>query len=381
MRSGGLILGATLFAGTMFAGVLPAAAVCDGCVTSAVRNLTQVVRDEGQQTRSTIDTARNAIVQAITKGVAQTSGYQAQNTEATRRIEDAAQVNETIRARQKARADAEGGRYDPAASACTDLSGILQFGGGQAATGAGGNDIINLGRNRSRGNGSEGAAVRAGGIALASEIVGARDKYENYGGYLDPTSDLRFLTEASTVDTRDEEQVKVLSRLVENIVDPAPARPISEAEAKTPQGKAQLAARTIDDARRSAANAVFAHLGELAAPTGGEEMANWAKGAVTAAYPKQVGDVVSYQQAIDIFVHSRFANPDWHQELAKMSPAAVGREVALTSALNLHVNWMRFELEKRMAAVQAASLAVQLDRSDAGTTAIPTSIPTSDSGS
>ena len=38
-----------------------------------------------------------------------------------------------------------------------------------------------------------------------------------------------------------------------------------------------------------------------------------------------VGDKVSYQQAIDIFVQSRFANPDWHQQLAKMSPAAVAR--------------------------------------------------------
>ena len=152
-------------------------------------------------------------------------------------------------------------------------------------------------------------------------------------------------------------------------------QPITAEEARTPQGQAQIAARTIDDARRSAASAVFAHLGDLAAPTGGDAMAQWARNAVTEAYPKEVGDVVSTQQAIDIFVYSRFANPDWHQQLARMSPAAVSRETALTSALNLHVNWMRFDLERRMAAVQAASLAAQLDRQDAGSTAIPTAMP------
>ena len=122
-------------------------------------------------------------------------------------------------------------------------------------------------------------------------------------------------------------------------------------------------------------------MGELTAPTGGAELANWAKGAVTEAYPNTVGDKVSYQQAIDIFVQSRFANPDWHQQLAKMSPAAVAREMALTMALNLHVNWMRFQLEERMAAVQAANLAVNLDQSDGTSTAIPTNIPAAGGGS
>ena len=382
------LLGAALAGGTILSGVVPAAAVCDGCVVSAIHNMNANLSAHQDQTTAAVNqttsavvTAQNAIVAAITQGTAQVSGYQAQTPEATRRIEEAAQINDTTRARQEARARAEGGRYDPAASACTDLTGIFSFGGGQSVQGLGGNDVVNISRNRSRGNGSEGAAVRSGGLAVASEIVNARDTYEGYGGYLDPTSDLRFLTENQTLDTSKEDNVKILARLIDNIVDPTPARPISEAEAKTPQGRAQLAARTVDDARRSAASAVFAHLGELTAPTGGAELANWAKGAVTEAYPNTVGDKVSYQQAIDIFVQSRFANPDWHQQLAKMSPAAVAREMALTMALNLHVNWMRFQLEERMAAVQAANLAVNLDQSDGTSTAIPTNIPAAGGGS
>ena len=370
-----LLLGTVLVTVPAIVMATPAAAVCDGCVVSAVRNLQVDLGRRQDQTTTAIETAQQAIVQAITQGVAQTSGYQAQTTESQKRVQEATDVNETIRQRQLARAKAEGGRYDPAASACTDLTGILQFGGGQVATGVGGNDAVNALRNRSRGNGGEGAEVRSGGLAVAQGIVRDRDQFENFGGYLDPTSDVRYLTEPATLDTTDEKASKVLVRLVNNIVDPTPARPISAEEAKTPQGKAQIAARTIDDARRSAASAVFAHLGDLAAPTGGEALAKWAKGAVTPAYPREVGNVVSTQQAIDIFVYSRFANPNWHQELAKMSPAAVERETALTSALNLHVNWMRFELERRMAAVQAASLAAQLDKGDASSTAIPTAMP------
>ena len=208
---------------------------------------------------------------AITRGVAQTSGYQAQTTDSQRRIENAAQREETVRQRQLARARAEGGRYDPAPSACTDLSGIIQFGGGQNAQGPGGNDLVNVARNRSRGNGSAGAATRAGGLAIARQIKNARDQYEGYGGYLDPTSDIRFLTESSTVDTTDEDQAKILAQLVTNIVDPTPARPITAAEAKTPQGLAQIADRQVDDARRSAADAVFAYLGDLAGSIGRQE--------------------------------------------------------------------------------------------------------------
>ena len=150
-----------------------------------------------------------------------------------------------------------------------------------------------------------------------------------------------------------------------NIVDPLPARPITETELRSPAGSAQLAARQIDDARRSSAFATMAFYGDLITPAGGEEMANWAQSAVTEAYPNQVGDKVSTMQALDIFVHSRFANPEWHQELAKMSPEAVLRETALTNALNLHVNWLRFQLELTDATVNASSLAAQLDDRDA----------------
>lgn len=375
-----LLLVAVLAAGSMLDAVSPSFADCDGCVVGAVNNFHQDQTRLQSQTIDAVHNAEQAIVKAITRGVAQTSGYQAQTTDSQRRIENAAQREETVRQRQLARARAEGGRYDPAPSACTDLSGIIQFGGGQNAQGLGGNDLVNVARNRSRGNGSAGAATRAGGLAIARQIKNARDQYEGYGGYLDPTSDIRFLTESSTVDTTDEDQAKILAHLVTNIVDPTPARPITAAEAKTPQGLAQIADRQVDDARRSAADAVFAYLGDLAAPSGGKKLADWARRTAGPNYAKSIGDVISNQQAMDVFVRSRFTNPKWHEKLARMSPAAVARETALTEALNLEVNWMRFQLEKRMAVVGATSLATQLDASESSSTAITTSLPQSAGG-
>ncbi len=180
------------------------------------------------------------------------------------------------------------------------------------------------------------------------------------------------MLEPQTLDTSQGKVAKAAARLVNNIVDPVPARPLTDGEKKTPQGKAQLAARQIDEARRSAAHSVFAYIGDLAAPTGGSGLVDWAKKAAPASYSNTIGDKVSTQQVIDIFVQSRFSNPDWHQELAKMAPEAVNREIALTSALNLQVNWMMFQLMKREAAVSATQLATELDNRDTTGTAITT---------
>ncbi|MBB4000110.1 hypothetical protein [Aureimonas pseudogalii] len=358
---------------SMFAIVPSAYAVCDGCVVSAVNNMNANVSAQIQGTTQAVIAAQTAIVTALGQSTAQLSGYETRTARSQQRVEDAAQQIETMRQRDLARAKAEGGRYDPAASACTDLSGIIQFGGGGGGSqGVGGNDLVNSSRNWSRGNGPAGLPVTQGGLAVAQVIVADREELQGLGGYLDPTTDLRLMLEGQTLDTTDEKVAKASARLVNNVVDPTPARPLTDGEKRTPQGKAQLAARQIDEARRSAAHSVFSYLGDLAAPTGSSGLVDWAKRAAPASYSNTIGDAVSNQQVIDIFVQSRFANPDWHQQLATMAPEAVSREIALTNALNLHVNWMMFQLMKREAAVSATHLATELDNRDTSGTAITT---------
>lgn len=328
------------------------------CSCGGVRN---IVRDARINVNNHTTEVGNYIVDNILRGVAQLSAYSKRETEATKRIAEGRDQNAVLRERQIIRAAAEGGRYDPATSACIDLSGIVNFGGGQTSQGVGGIDIANLSRNRSYGNGAAGAPVRSGGLALAQEIKLDRDALRYVGGFADPTSDVRLLTEAITLDTSDQQVAQAYARMVNNMVDPLPPKPVTTEEAKTPTGLARIAARQIDATRRSASHAVFTYLGDIATPTGGAGLANWARDAAGPAYPNAVGEKVSSLQAVDIFVHSRFANPDWHQSIAKMSPDAVNRELLLTQALNLHVNWMRFALERRVAAVEAAALASTID--------------------
>ncbi|WP_019998600.1 hypothetical protein [Aureimonas ureilytica] len=367
-----VVLAALTAASPASLGVSSAHAVCDGCVVSAVNNMNANLSTQIQGTTQAVIAAQTAIVTALGQSTAQLSGYETRTARSQQRVEDAAQQIETMRQRDLARAKAEGGRYDPAPSACGDLSGVLQFGGGSSSQGVGGNDLVNSSRNRGRGNGPEGQETTLGGLAIAQNIVADREQLKGLGGYLDPTTDLRLILEAQTLDTSDEQVAKASARLLNNIVDPSPAKPLTAGELKLPQGQAQLAARQIDEARRSASNSVFAYLGDLAAPTGGSGLVDWAKKAAPASYSNTIGDQVSTQQVIDIFVQSRFANPDWHQELARMAPEAVNREIALTNALNLHVNWMMFQLMKREAAVSATHLAADLDNRDTGGTAITT---------
>lgn len=329
-----------------------------GCSCGGVQN---IVRSARINVNNHTTEVGNYITDNILRGVAQLSAYSKRETEAATRIAEGQDQNAVLRERQKIRGAAEGGRYDPAVSACIDLSGVLNFGGGQTSQGVGGMDIANLSRNRSYGNGAAGAPVRSGGLALAQEIKVDRDNLRNVAGYADPTSDVRLITEAITLDTSDQQVAQAYARLVNNMVDPLPPKPVTTEEAKTPTGLARIAARQIDATRRSASHAVFTYLGDIATPTGGEELASWARDAAGPAYPNTVGDKVSSLQAVDIFVYSRFANPDWHQSIAKMSPDAVNRELLLTQALNLHVSWMRFGLERRVAAVDAATLATMVD--------------------
>lgn len=355
-----------LFAGTALASVTFGSVAMAACSCGGVQNI--VYRAQENINSHTTDVG-NQITQTILKGVAQLSAYQNRAIEANTRTQDAAQMAETIRERQKARAAAEGGRYDPAASACLDLSGIFNIGkSGQGVAGYGGNDVANASRNWSYGNEAIGKPVAEGGLAVANSIIADRDQLKNVGGLADPTSDVRLLTDAITLDTSDGDISKAYVRMINNMVDPIPPKPITQAEMKSPAGVAQVAARQVDATRRSAAHAIYSYLGDIAAPTGGQELANWAKSAVTESYPYEVGNHVSELQAVDIFVRSRFTNPEWHQELAGMSPAAVQREQLLTQALNLHVDWMRFNLERRQASAIAAILSNSLDERDSRTT-------------
>lgn len=317
-------------------GVLAASPACAACDCRQVRNIVGAGVETVNEHTSEVG---GTIAQTILDGVAQLSGYSLRATEAQKRVMEAAQINAVSREKQLARGLAESGRYDPAASACLDLSGIFSIGQSGGGVGLSGRDITNASRNWSYGNEDIGKPVAQGGLSVANAIITDRDRFKGVGGFADPTSDARLLTDAMTLDTSRKEIAGAHIRLVNNIVDPIPAKPITALEGKT--------------------------------PTGSAELADWARKAAPQGYPYAIGEAVSQLQAIDIFVRSRFANAKWHQQLAQMSPDAVQREQLLATVLTQQIEWMRFDLERRNAVAIAALLSSVLDPRDAGTTNIP----------
>lgn len=350
---------------SILAGTSAASAACD------CRSIRNIVNDGVERVNEHTTDVGKSISKTILDGVAQLSAYSRRSTEAQKRITEAAQVNDVTREKQIARGLAESGRYDPAPSACADLSGIFSIGKAGGGMGLSGKDITNASRNWSYGNEDIGAPVAQGGLAVANAIITDRDRFKGTGGFADPTSDARLITDAITLDTTKKEIAGAQIRLVNNIVDPVPAKPITALEAKSPAGKAQIAARQVDASRRSAAHAIMSYLGDLVTPTGSSELAAWAKKAAPQGYPYAIGDQVSQLQAMDIFVRSRFSNARWHEQIAQMSPDAIQREQLLTTALTQQIEWMRFDLERRNAVALAALLSSTLDDRDTQATSIP----------
>lgn len=85
-----------------------------GCSCGGVYNIVRSARIEINNHTTDIG---NYIVDNILKGVAQLSAYSKRETEAAKRIAEGRDQNAVLLERQKIRAAAEGGRYDPAASA------------------------------------------------------------------------------------------------------------------------------------------------------------------------------------------------------------------------------------------------------------------------
>ena len=332
-----------------------------GCSCGGVRGIVKAAHSETRETVNAHTTAvGNAITEAFLRGVAQLSAYEERATEAAARIEDASQQLHTVRARQLARAKAEGGAYDPAVSACVALTGISFGGLSQAppAAAATGQDVANAVRNRARAV-EEDSPVRIGGARLEENRLDIRDTSAGLLGVLDPTSDARAVLGNQTIDTRSPDEAVALAAFVSNVVDPTPPRPLTGEEASTVDGVTRIGEDHVRQSRLSVAHAAIAHLIDQRTPqANGAELANWAREAAPTSYMTPIPDVVSEHQYLDIEVASRFPNPEWHAQVSQMSPEAVQREALLLEGLRLYLDWKRYQLEQNGVFVDAAQLAL-----------------------
>ena len=168
----------------------PAAAIC-ACQS--------VLTWQVQAANANRDSNTDRLVEAIQAAAGQISAYTDKASAAAEKIQDASDLNASMRVREELRASAEGGRYDPAAGACGAMSAALRLaappaGPPPAATGA---DTQNTGRNYERCAGGNDEVCRGPG-AVSAGIIEDRDRHQDTGGVLDPTSDLRVLLQQPT---------------------------------------------------------------------------------------------------------------------------------------------------------------------------------------
>ncbi len=310
------------------------------------------------------------IIAAIRAGAGQTSAYIQRQGALIEKVSDASDLNQAIGRREDMRAGAEGGRYDPAVSNCLGYGSAAVMARGPTEAGPGepplpptGADTQNEARNYARCAGGN-SEVCEGTGAVVNGIIDDRDQLRNVGGVFDPTSDLRVLLQQPTAGAGTgadpDELGEAIWRLHQNIVDPVPAPPVTRAEAELPAGRAEIARRQSESARRSAAATLLGWIQTRSAahlPLG-----DWARRTAPDGYPYPIDDRISVRQYYDVAVAASWRDPDWQAALPGMAPEAVMREVAAQLALGNDLALLQFELDLHRAAVDAVIASALLDQ-------------------
>lgn len=314
----------------------------------------QNVKDLEAQVESSMEEAADRIIAALRSHSGEQSAYQDKQIEATRRITDAAELNATERMRQEFRARAESGDFDPSPDICL-LAGLFRDSGATASTPRGSSTVSGA---RQLNNGAD-PAVRQGGTARARAVIDERAELVGaMGGFSDPTVDSAAILQNPTLTMSSDEDRRAAERLVRNLVDPNPPRPVTAAEMATPAGVVRAEARTIQEARNNASAEVISMVMNMRTEVGPtdpwqpylEDISN---------YNRPVGDMVSELQAIDIRTLRHYApRPEVFQERAAWSEKQLLQEILDIMAINTRMAYMQLELDTRRAVVDTQILSV-----------------------
>ena len=317
-----------------------------------VRESVQETRDAVNDVRQEVRESANRLIAALRAHSGEQSAYQDKQIEASRRIEDAAQLNDSNRLRQEFRAEAESGEYDPSPDICL-LAGLFRS-NGAAPTEPRGSSTVGAARARASG-GDE--AVRAGGAALDRAIVDDRSTYAGaLGGYPDPTTNPAAILERPTLALETAEDQAAAERLILNLTDPLPPRPVTEEEMRTPEGVARAARRTIQETRANAGAEVISMVMNMRSEVGPTEP--WQPYLDDISnYNRPVGDQLSELQSIDIRTLRHYApKPEVFHKRASWTSKQILMELLDAVAIGNRLAYMQLELDSRTAVVQTQIL-------------------------
>lgn len=257
------------------------------------------IRKSQNNTRKEVRESADRIIAALKLQTGEQSAHFDKQIEAQKRVTDAAQQNDSIRLRQQFRAQAESGKEDPSADLCLIASLFKGYGG--AGTPSGSKAVGSAGalKNRDQTDGAD-PAVAEGGTALAKSIVDASLKYKGRMGSKDPTTDPRLLVDQPTSPAKDEVDQEALDRLMRNMTNPFPDKPVSPAAMMTAEGQALAAAKKIQDVRASTGSELIATIRNMRQPKGPvtDQWKAWKDG--IEGYNNPLGDQISELQGLDI---------------------------------------------------------------------------------
>ncbi|WP_375263730.1 hypothetical protein [Palleronia sp.] len=323
-------------------------------VEREVKGVEQEVKDLQDVVDNKVDELANKLIQALRLQTGETSSYMDKQIEADKRFLDASQQNETQRLRDTFRAEAESGKFDPPADLCI-LAGLYADGDTTMGT-TGGRGSEARADTMSQISGAD-PAVQQGGTALARSVVGS---IEPYDGRADGTVDVSITLEDPTIDMADETTRRVVTRMMRNVIDPVPDRPITAEEMRTPEGVSRAAVQQGKRARQSAASELLSmtlNMRDAIVPMN----ESWQAKLDDSVYNRDVPETFSELQAIDIRTVEHYAPTE---EAASKRGGSTNDYLARiydVMSINTRIAYLSLELQNRQAVAQAAQLSAIID--------------------
>ena len=338
-----------------------------GCNCGAIRALhqqtRQTVRDENRSASErvgrSIESQTGTLVDALRSHSRENSNHQLMQVEASRRIEDAAQINAANRLRDEFRAEAESGLHDPNPFSCLLVDAAVHGGELVPASQTGGGAVTDQVSNWIAGNDE---AVQRGGSALAKHVAERREEFAGFGGSARATTDWGLLLDEPSVEFSDPGMAELASIIVRNGIESTPERAVGTDEILTPLGLDRVAAMEERGSRlRAASESIGMALDLRSAVLSGPPVEAYRSMAADSAYDRTVPDAISELQQLDILTVWNFAPAgerlDVLSNAGGMSERAWLYELHRMMSLNARINYLRLEFESREAILSAMILA------------------------
>ena len=328
-------------------------ALLGGCPCGVVSSLHGETRSH--TTRATTQAARE-VVAALQEQTKQNSRYLDRQVEAHKRIADGEAQNAALRLRDMFRAEAESRQFDPNPDFCLlmDASEHGQPGGVARQSRAAISESV---ADWTKGDAQP---VREGGIRMAAWLAREREELAQIGGSEDATSDWNWVFNLPTAPATDPDGRRALARLLSNLVDPHPPKPLTADDLQTPAGLSEAARRHSIDARNGAALAAAEFAVRLRLPDTPSEAFKRIAG--RSRYAEPIPDLISELQALDIRTSAYFIpDADTLELRHSKTERALLQDLVDIHAINARINYLDLEASARTAVAVAAIVGILTD--------------------